>query len=190
MMPWEHAIIGYIGYSIIVRLFHQDPPTSVEAAIVIFASLLPDLIDKPLAWQFGLLSSGISVAHSILVGVPLAFALGIGLWIRDRPELGGALAIGYGSHVSGDLLFATLFSRPPILPSFMWPLYTTPATAPSGFGLKLWELLLNSQALLGSSMGRTYFVLEAVLLVATLALWLSDGAPGLGPVRAFVSSLR
>jgi|AntDeeMinimDraft_4_1070355.scaffolds.fasta_scaffold01309_6 hypothetical protein len=190
MWPWGHLAVGYVAFSVFVRFRLGRQPSGHAALALAVATQLPDLIDKPLAWQFGLLSSGISVAHSILVGVPLAFALGIGLWIRDRPELGGALAIGYGSHVSGDLLFATLFSRPPILPSFMWPLYTTPATAPSGFGLKLWELLLNSQALLGSSMGRTYFVLEAVLLVATLALWLSDGAPGLGPVRAFVSSLR
>lgn len=188
MWPWGHLAVGYVAFSVFVRLGLGRRPSGRAALGLAVATQLPDLIDKPLIWQFGLLSNG--VAHSLLVGVPIALALGIALWTRGRPELGGALAIGYGSHVAGDLLFGALFSRPPILPSFLWPLYRTPAQASPGFGTKVWELLLNSQALLGSTTGRTYFVLEAVLLVATLALWLSDGAPGLGPVRAFVRGRR
>lgn len=190
MWPWGHLAVGYVAFSVFVRFGLNRRPSGRGALGLAVATQLPDLIDKPLAWQFGLLSSGIGVAHSLLVGVPIALALGIGLRARGRPELGGALAIGYGSHVLGDLLFAALFSSPPYLPSFLWPLYRTSAPASPGVGLKVWELLLDSQALLGSPMGWTYFGLEAILLVATLALWVYDGAPGLGPVRAFVRGQR
>lgn len=190
MWPWGHLAVGYVAFSLFVRARLGRRPSARAALVLAVATQLPDLIDKPLAWQFGMLSNGIGVAHSLLVGVPIAVALGLGLRARDRPELGSALAIGYGSHVAGDLLFAALFSSPPYLPSFLWPLYGTPVSASPGFGPKVWDLLLTSRALLGSSTGRAYFLLVAILLVATLALWIDDGAPGLGPVRAFVYGLR
>jgi len=79
MWPWGHLAVGYVAFSVFVRFRLGRQPSGHAALALAVATQLPDLIDKPLAWQFGLLSSGISVAHSILVGVPLAFALGIGL---------------------------------------------------------------------------------------------------------------
>lgn len=154
--------------------------------VLAVATQLPDLIDKPLAWQFGLLSNGIGVAHSLIVGVPAALALGVVLRFKGYPELGAGVAIGYGSHVCGDLLFAALFSRPPILPSFLWPVYTTPVSAAPGLGAKTLQLLSDSRDLLGGSMGRTYFLLEALLIGGTVALWVLDGKPGWALVRTFV----
>lgn len=190
MWPWGHLAVGYVAFSAFVRVRLESPLGDRAVVVLAVATQLPDLIDKPLAWQFGLLSNGIGVAHSLLVGVPLALAAGLVIWQTGRQQLGAAVAIGYGSHVLGDLLFGALFSEPPLLPAFLWPLYGTPPSTTPGFGLKVWELLVNSRALLGSAMGRTYFALEALLLVATLLLWLADGAPGTGPVRRFVRRRR
>lgn len=190
MWPWSHLAVGYVAFSLFVRFGLGRRPSGHAALVLALATQLPDLIDKPLAWQFGLLSNGIGVAHSLLVGVPVAIALGIVLWASGRRELAGAFTIGYGSHVFGDLLFTALFSWPPFLPAFLWPLYVTPAPASPGFGTKVWNLLLHSQALLGSSTGKMYFLLVAVLLLATLTLWVYDGTPGLGPVRALVRGQR
>lgn len=186
MWPWGHLAVGYVAFSAFVHFGLGRRPSERAVVVLAVATQLPDLIDKPLAWQFGLLSNGVGVAHSLLVGVPIAFAVGVGLWARGRPEAGGALAIGYGSHVAGDLLFGWLFGNPPFLPAFLWPLYSTPEPATPGLGPKVWELLLDSWALLGGAMGRTYFLLEAALLAATVALWVFDGAPGLGPVRTLL----
>ena len=185
MWPWGHLAVGYIAFSAFVRVRLEAPLSDRAVVVLAVATQLPDLIDKPLAWQFGLLSNGIGVAHSLLVGVPLALTAGLVLWRKRRRQLGAAVAIGYGSHSFADLLFGALFGKPPLLPAFLWPLYGTPPSTTPGIGLKIWELLLDSRALLGGAMGRTYFLLVALLLVATVALWVADGTPGLGPVRRF-----
>ncbi|QWC20225.1 metal-dependent hydrolase [Halorubrum sp. 2020YC2] len=183
MWPWGHLAVGYVALSAVVRIGFGDRPSDRAALVLAVATQLPDLVDKPLAWQFGLLSNGIGAAHSLLVGVPAALAVAAVLRARGYPELGVAAAVGYVSHVLGDLLFAALFSRPPILPSFLWPVYSTPAAPAPGLGAKTWQLLLDSRALLGGGMGRTYFLLEALLLCGTAALWFLDGTPGWKPVR-------
>ncbi|SMO54038.1 metal-dependent hydrolase [Halorubrum cibi] len=188
MWPWGHLAVGYVAFSAFVRLGLRDRPNDRAVFVLAVATQLPDLIDKPLAWQFGLLSNGIGVAHSLLVGVPVALAVGIALRFGGHSQLGAGLSIGYGSHVFGDLLFAALFSRPPILPAFLWPVYTTPAIDAPGLGVKTWQLLLDSRALLGGSMGRTYFLLEALLIGGTVALWVLDGKPGWAFVRTAVRS--
>jgi len=190
MWPWGHLALGYVAFSAFGRLRLASPLSDRAVVVLAVATQLPDLIDKPLAWQFGLVSNGIGAAHSLLVGVPLAVALALVLWTGGRRQLGAAIGVGFVSHVCGDLLFAALFSEPPILPAFLWPLYGTPPSTAPGFGLKVWELLLNSRALLGSALGRTYFALEALLLVATVTLWLVDGTPGVRPLRRLVRRRR
>lgn len=80
----------------------------------------------------------------------------------------------------GDLLFGELFGNLPLLPSFLWPLEATAESTSSGFVSNVWQLLLDSQALLGTPKGQLYLLFEAVLLVVTVGLWLYDGMPGLG----------
>ena len=185
MWPWGHLAVGYVAFSAVVRVGLGRRPSDRAVVVLAVATQLPDLIDKPLAWQFGLLSSGVGVAHSLLVGVPAALALGVALGFRGRPELGLGVAVGYTSHVLGDLLFSALFSRPPILPSFLWPIHTAPASTAPGLGAKTWQLLLDSRALLGGELGLTYFLLEALLICGTAALWIRDGKPGLALLGTF-----
>ena len=183
MWPWGHLAVGYVAFSAFVRVQPETELSDRAVIVLAVATQLPDLVDKPLAWQFGLLNDGIDVAHSLLVGLPLALTVGLVLWNTRRRQLGAAVVIGYGSHVLADILFGALFSESPVLTAFLWPLYgTSPSTTP-GLGPKVWALLSNSRALLGTAMGRTYFALEVLLLVSTVALWVADGVPGLGPVR-------
>ncbi|WP_420877704.1 metal-dependent hydrolase, partial [Rosenbergiella nectarea] len=77
----------------------RRPPDGAAALAVVFASVAPDLIDKPLAWQFGIVSSGYGIAHSIFIAVPLS-ALAIWLARRaGRAPVGYAVAVGYLSHL-------------------------------------------------------------------------------------------
>ncbi|QUO46872.1 MULTISPECIES: metal-dependent hydrolase [Halorubrum] len=183
MWPWGHLAVGYVAFSAFLRLGLGERPSDRGVIVLAVATQLPDLVDKPLAWQFGLLSNGIGAAHSLLVGVPAAVALGLFLRSKGYTEFGVAVAVGHASHVLGDLLFAALFSRPPVLPAFLWPVYSTPAAPAPGLGAKTWQLLLDSRALLGGATGRSYFLIEALLLCGTVALWFLDGKPGWGLLR-------
>lgn len=180
MWPWTHLMVGYVAYSAFERLRAGQAPTQVNALVLAVATQAPDLIDKPLAWQFGVLNSGVGAAHSLLVGVPVAVVLGVWLRRRGYPGTGAAVVLGQVTHVLGDLLFGGLFGTPPLLPSFLWPLETTAEAPSSGFATNVWQLLLDSQALLATPTGQLYLLLEAVLLVGTVGLWLYDGMPGLG----------
>lgn len=180
MWPWTHLMVGYVAYSAFGRLRTGQAPTQVNVLVLAVATQAPDLIDKPLAWQFGVLNSGVSAAHSLLVGVPIAVLLGVGLRQRGYPGTGAAVVLGQVTHVLGDLLFGGLFGSLPLLPSFLWPLEATANSTSSGFVGNVWQLLLDSQALLVTPKGQLYLLFEAVLLVVTAGLWLYDGLPGLG----------
>ncbi|TKX71547.1 metal-dependent hydrolase [Halorubrum sp. SP9] len=186
MWPWSHLAVGYVAFSAFVRIALRRRPSDRAAVVLAVATQLPDLIDKPLAWQFGLLSNGVGAAHSLIVGVPVALAVAVGLRFRGQAEFGAAVAIGNVIHVLGDILFAGLFGRPPVLPSFLWPVYAPPvsASAPPGLGAKTLQLLLDSRALLGGEVGRTYFLAQGLFLCGTAALWLRDGKPGFALPRA------
>lgn len=186
MWPWGHLAVGYVAFSALARVGLATRPSDRGAVVLAVATQLPDLIDKPLAWQFGLLSNGIGAAHSLLVGVPAAVALGVALWSRGHRESGLAVAVGYVTHVLGDILFGVLFSRPPVLPAFLWPAFAAPAAPAPGLGAKTLQLLADSRALLAGATGRTYFLLEALLLAGTVALWILDGKPGWGLLRRLV----
>ncbi len=185
MWPWGHLAVGYVIYSAFERLRGAGAPSQRNAFVLAVATQVPDLVDKPLAWQFGVMESGVGIAHSLLVGVPIAVLLGAWLYRRGHPGPGGAIAVGHVTHVLGDLLFGWLFGKPPLLPAFLWPLRSTvePASASAGFADRVWDLLLNSQELFATPTGRQYFLLQGVLLLVTVGLWFNDGMPGLKPWR-------
>ena len=180
MLPWEHAAIAYVLYSGYSRVRYGRPPDGWAVLVVLFASQLPDLIDKPLAWQFGLLPSGRSLAHSIFVGVPLSAAAIHLARKRGRPEQGSAFAIGYLSHLATDAV----------------PLY--PGASPN-FGSILWPLVGQGQwshtqgvffdRITGILVGNVPSILELepslnllvglAMVAAMLLIWILDGAPGI-----------
>jgi membrane-bound metal-dependent hydrolase YbcI (DUF457 family) len=172
-------MVGYVGYSVFERLRTGGAPTQQNVLVLAVATQAPDLIDKPLAWQFGVLSSGVGAAHSLLVGVPVAALIGV--WLRGRGQTGTGIAvvIGQVSHVLGDLLFSWLFGSSPVLASFVWPLGPAPGPTSAGLLVGVWDRLLGSQALLATPKGQLYVLLEVVLLVVTVGLWFYDGMPGL-----------
>lgn len=181
MMPWEHAIIGYIGYSIIVRLFHQDPPTSVEAALVIFASLLPDLIDKPLAWQFNVFSSGHAVGHSLFFAVPVSAVVLLLAWRRGKSRLGIAFGVGFLFHLWGDVFPQYLRTGTLELHRLLWPVRHEGSGYDTGFLRELEENLVEYAGWiveqLASGNPDPYLLVLLGLAGFGLLLWIADGMP-------------
>jgi uncharacterized membrane protein len=126
MWPWGHAAVGYILWVAIVRIYRREWPTRDEIIVVLAGTQVPDLVDKSLAWTFGFLPSGRSLAHSLLTAiVVIAIALTICRYY-ERIELAAAFSIGYLSHLFTDLPDAVLsgdFSRATFL---FWPLLPSP----------------------------------------------------------------
>lgn len=181
MMPWEHAIIGYIGYSIIVRLFHQDPPTSVETALVIFASLLPDLIDKPLAWQFNVFSSGHAVGHSLFFALPLSAVVILLARRNETIRIGVAFAIGYLLHLPADVFPQSLRGGPLPLDRVLWPVRGGGSGYDTGFTGELRENLTAYARWiveqLASGNPDPYLLVLLGLAGFGMLLWIDDGMP-------------
>ncbi len=180
MLPWEHAAIAYLLYSGYSRVRYRSLPAGWPVLVVLFASQLPDLIDKPLAWQFGLIPSGRSVAHSIFVAVPLVIVVSAIARRRDRAAMGSAFAIGYLSHLATDAV--------PLYPgagtsfeSILWPLVSQDHVPRQYDGVIEPTIAILSAALSSIlTLTPTPNAIVGLGLVGLMAaVWIRDGTPGL-----------
>jgi len=125
MFPWTHAVFGYAVFLVVagslVALDLRGRLSRVELLAVVSGTQLPDLIDKPLAWQFAVLPSGRSLAHSLVFAVPLCLAVVAVAWYRSHPEVGAAFAVGYATHLFGDVYMALYYWRVEEFTFLLWP---------------------------------------------------------------------
>ena len=194
MWPWEHALFGYLVYSLFCRAYFREPPGEGEALLVVFGSVLPDLIDKPLAWEFGVFPSGYALAHSIFFAVPLAIAAGLlGRALGDA-RAGLAFGVGYLLHLVGDVIPIYVRTGEVRFDHLLWPVVVveTHSLPPGLIGGIQGNLDPYLDELL-SSEPSTYVLLQIGIAVGAFLLWLVDGMPGLrglyGGVRRTVSAV-
>lgn len=166
MWPVGHGAVGYILYTLSTRWRGEEPPGAGAAALAGLGGLVPDLIDKPLAWYVRLLPTGRSLAHSVVVVVPLVTIVYLLARSRGHAEEGLALDVGILSHPVADALPALWGSASADF--LLWPLVAVevPESYPTLLGL------------LRSSLTDPYFLVELVLLVVALSFWRLDGYPG------------
>ncbi|WP_436926714.1 metal-dependent hydrolase [Halosimplex amylolyticum] len=183
MWPWEHLAVGYLLYSVVARTAYRRLPDAAGTILVAFGTQFPDLIDKPGSWVFGVLPSGTSVAHSVFVALPVSIlAIGLARW-RGTPTLGVAFAVGYLSHLLGDVLYSVLLGGEPAVGAVTWPLGPPPAEANEPVVPIVVRLFSQFADHLASPAGFAYVVLEIVLLSLALALWARDGMPGVNLIH-------
>lgn len=163
MRPWEHvlvAVLPVVAYSL-VR--HRRLPGGAMVFVVFFASLYPDLVDKPLAWTFGVIPSGRMLAHSLVVAAPTIVAvLLVASWLGYLPY-GVGFAWGYVSHLAAD--FYPVVSQGTnyyYFPNMFWPLLEANPDRSTGFGhhapdLPLLALELSVFALVSGYVLVTYW---------------------------------
>lgn len=125
MMPWEHVLVGYLTFSLFAHAVYREPPTTREAVAVVFASLLPDLVDKPMAWELGIFDTGHALAHSIFVAVPVSLAVVWIAWSRGWFRVGIAFAIGYLVHLAADVIPWCFLEGEPRTHRILWPVQSS-----------------------------------------------------------------
>ena len=186
MWPWEHVLVGYLAYSLFSHLFFRESPDGATTGAVVFASLLPDLIDKPLAWQFGVFPSGYALGHSIFFAVPLSLLVGVLAARRGRTRVGIAFGMAYLLHLVADLV--PYYFRWGYLPieRVLWPVLVT--REPSyGLGEGFLVLFLPYLSQILALEVTPYLLIQVGITAFTLSLWVYDGMPGTG---VFVDGVR
>ena len=170
MQPVVHLAVAYLCYAGYARWRLDRAPTGAAALVAVVASTLPDLIDRPVYWV-GLFPVGRALAHSLLFALPLIALVWLVARRSDRTLLGIAFAIGYLSHVAADVPWHVLSGDSHELGFLLWPVTYMPEYS----GVKPLGTVGGVEV--------TTLWLEAPILVAGLALWIYDGAPGAAVVR-------
>ena len=172
MLPWAHVAIGYLLWSVATHSLRGRPPNDREVWVLLFGTQLPDLIDKPLAWSFGVLPSGRSLGHSLLF-VAAVFALAsVVAKRRNARALAVAYGVGHLSHSLADAYRPLMEGRYGDVGYLLWPLLEGPADGPGR------SIVEHFRGLTLSS----FLGYQSAVTALLLALWLYDGTPGL-PLR-------
>jgi hypothetical protein len=171
MWPWEHLAVGYLTLSLLWRTRGRPVDGRLALALAV-GTQFPDLVDKPLAWQFALLTNARSLAHSLFVAVPLGLLVLAVAARRHRPEWGVAFAVGYITHLFGDALPPLVAGHYGELAFLVWPaLPLAPDRGQEAVLERLRTVLASPEPYLTSGSYRT------LLLYVVVVLWVVDGAP-------------
>lgn len=187
MWPWGHLAVGYLlsVLSLRVRRKAVDGTTVVLLAV---GTQFPDLIDKPLTWV-GVLPGGRSLAHSLLVVIPLSAGV---VYVAREADLTGwrsGFVLGYLSHLGADSYRAVLTGRFGELTFLAWPLLSLPdyeRNSPWDHLDALVGAFRDTDASLFLARPMGAFTGQLVLFVAVCLLWVSQGTPGLARLRESV----
>ncbi|MFC7114560.1 metal-dependent hydrolase [Natronoarchaeum sp. GCM10025703] len=176
MWPWGHAAVGYLLYSAYTRSRGDRRPLAIATIILAVGTQFPDLIDKPFSWTFGILPTGRTLAHTLLVLVPLTVAIYVACkrLRRLRSEWAIAFAIGALSHVVVDAIPSVVWGDVAMGNFLLWPLLSVPPyenSSPSIIGAFLAFDLSN------------YVLFEFALVALAIGVWWADGRPGLSYLR-------
>ncbi len=168
MWPLGHVAIAYLLYALWTRLDRGQSPTTIPVLFLVFGSQFPDLVDKPLAWYLGVIPTGRTLAHSLLVLVPLALLVYAVAARYNRSEYGIAFAIGALSHTLVDAAPALWGGTDPGF--LLWPV--VPVEGYESGAPTVTELFL-------ASLNDPYFLSEFVFAAVAFLVWRADGYPGL-----------
>ncbi|WP_256546783.1 metal-dependent hydrolase [Halobellus inordinatus] len=147
MRPVEHFIVAFLPLAAAVLLKERKLPSLRFVGVVFVGSQFPDLIDKPLAHEFGVIPSGRVFMHSVPIALPvLAVVVWYG-WRTQRRRLSIAFVVAYASHLLADNYRALFGPGATIPPDLLWPItQPTPRPAvpywagPYSINLHLWTL--------------------------------------------------
>jgi hypothetical protein len=127
MFPHEHFLLAWLPLVGYVVLRDRRLPSKQVVGAVLLGSLLPDLIDKPLAYQLNLIPHGRVFLHSLPVIMPLLIAVIVYGWKTGRLRMALAYSFGHLLHPVGDF-YSTLLAG--VVPQhLLWPFVSVPSGA-------------------------------------------------------------
>lgn len=180
MFPWEHVLFAYVSYSAYVRVRFRVGPADRPVAALALGSLFPDLVDKPLAWQFSLFDTGWGVAHSAFFAVVVSAAAYAFARHRGVDRIGSAFGFGYLLHLVGDVLPASLSRGTLYLHPILWPVGSPTSKYRHESYVGGVHTLLTDYAVELLTLDPTpVVVLQLGSVVLGVGLWIADGRPGL-----------
>lgn len=177
-------MFAYVFYSVHLRWRYRTRPEDWPVLALVFGSVFPDVVDKPLAWQFGLFESGYAAAHSVFVAVPISLVAVAVATRYGRPQMSAAFVTGYVLHLVGDVLPVSLSRSQPYLDPVLWPLADPHHTDHAAIG----ESFLDGVRGLFDQYVAQLVTMEITAVLALqlgsvtfgTALWIFDGRPGVG----------
>jgi len=176
MWPWGHAAVGYLVYSIGVRLDGRRVSGLAVIALAV-GTQFPDLIDKPLGWTFGVLPGGRTLAHSLLTVAVVAAIAGTLARRVQRQRVTAAFLCGYVSHLFADGLYSLVEGEYANLSYLLWPIF--PAPEP--------EIAKSFLAHFANLTVDPFFAFEGLLVCLAAIVWVRDGYPGVSDVATWLS---
>jgi len=189
MLPWGHLAVGYLVYTVLVRVRGQRAPAGVPTLVLALGTQLPDLVDKPLNWWFGIFD-GRGIGHSLFAVTAVCLLVAFAAYWANRLDTAGALSVGLYTHLLGDSYQALLsgeFGRAAFL---LWPLVPAPTYPKDSLfeHLDAWMAYLQALPRLSpSQIMASGFGFQLVLLLVLFGTWALDGFPGVGTLWRFVT---
>jgi len=190
MWPWEHAAVGYLLYSLLLRVLGRNPPTGPVVAVLLLATVLPDLIDKPLSWGLGWFPTGYAVGHSVFFAIPAGILAVLLAGPGRYRRWANAAVFGYWTHLVADVVNPLRYGNGVVLARVLWPLSEqVPYDTDYGLarGLVYLEAFVDDLSTMDPA---SVIVLYLLVPLATVALWLLDGAPGVAGTWRTITGLR
>ncbi|GAB3682650.1 hypothetical protein GCM10028857_08910 [Salinarchaeum chitinilyticum] len=175
MWPLGHAAGAYLLASIGAEREWLPQPDAVFVVVVLVASQLPDLVDKPFAWFVPVLPAGRSLGHSLFVILPLCVLAVLLARRLGRTGLGLAVALALCSHLALDVL-------PVLWGNGTWRYVLWPVLEVEGY-----DTPPSIVAMFEDSLDAPYFWAEFVLAGLAFVRWRADGWPGLPRAVATVN---
>lgn len=188
MWPWEHVIFGYLLYTVYTHVVHRESPKAVPTAVMAVAAVFPDLIDKPLAWEFGVFSTGYALGHSVFFVIPLTIVVWVFTHDTARSSIGTGFIIGYLSHLLGDVVPVNLRRGEIVIDHLFWPFMIERSIDHGSLGAGIGHYLDGYLTTVLTLEITLYVIVQLTLFFAAFALWLSDGMPPLRSAIVFAGS--
>src|SRR6056297_2343485 len=123
MYPHGHFLTVALPLCVYSIIRYQRLPRGHTLVVILVATQLPDVIDKPLAWTFDVLPSGRMFAHSLVIAIPVLTVVCLVATYRGLGRSAGLFSVAYLSHIAGDFypviwLGADYYP----FPNLFWPL--------------------------------------------------------------------
>ena len=161
MYPPTHVSFAYL----VGRKALAPPVSGIDVWLLIFFTVLPDLVDKTVHYHYGFLASGRNIFHNIFI-VIISYVIYRLVNTGQRKRLALIAFLGLSTHFAGDLI-----------PSLIGWTYKDYSSVPDWFLYTLFPIFDPRQLPIRFDwFGVTW---ELIFNLVVIRIWIRDGHPGL-----------